>query len=84
MAKAKKVEKVNTISAMNLSDLSLEKRIEVFNKRRDEFLKTSSDELGLTENCELVFDRRGIVPRIVIIDLLAKQNENQNQPSQNQ
>lgn len=74
MAKAKKVESIVT-SGMQAKDLSLEKRVELYNKEYEKFKNDMSEQYGLTLDVELIYHPKGTMPRMVIVDLLAKKNE---------
>jgi len=58
-------------------DLSVEKRNELFIKAYQEFEKEASEKYGMRIGAQLAYSQQGIVPRLVTLDLLAK-NENQN------
>lgn len=93
MAKTKpKVEEV--IDAENVSvnepvnegtkmtDLSVQKRVELYNKERTATLQYLSEKYGIGETVQLAGYPRILVPQLVPIDLLAQapqQDGNQNQ-----
>lgn len=78
MAKAKKVEVKEAVpSPYAPTDLSLEKRVEMYSKEFDKFKSDMENTFGLRIDMELVFNPRGIVPRMVLVDLLKKENNEQ-------
>lgn len=75
MAKpAKKELKESTISA---KDLSLEKRIELYQAEFNKFKDAMGDTYGLTLDVEIVYHPKGSVPRMVLVDLLKKDVQGQ-------
>ena len=85
MAKAKllKVEEVTSgiPSGMQAKDLSLEKRMELYQADFKKFNEEMAETYGLSLATEIKYAPQAIVPRMVLVDLLKKQdgqNENPN------
>jgi hypothetical protein len=80
MGKANKKNETVEVVESNIQpkDLSIEKRCELYNKERDTALASLTEKYGLAEDIELVFNRKGIIPRVVLMDLTAKNNGEQN------
>lgn len=78
MAKAKKVEITKEIESpymgTSAKDLSIEKRVELFNSEYEKFKVDMENTFGLKIDVELVYHPKGTVPRVVLVDLL-KNNE---------
>jgi len=72
MAKAKEKE---VKSDLQIKDLPYEKRMELFNKELETFMKKESEIYGITLGVEIMWSPRGAAPRIVLLDLLAKKDE---------
>lgn len=73
MAKAEKKQlpsKKEVPTGMSAKDLSVEKREELFQEAMQTFLNEAGETYGLTIDVQLIITRRGIVPRLVYIDLL--------------
>lgn len=81
MAKAKPKSNLSgkVISSTQLKDLSVEKRVELFNKEFEDFKTHTENNFGLKIDVEIVFNKKGIIPRVVLVDLLAR-NPNAPQP----
>lgn len=60
---------------MKPTDLSLEKRQELFQAAFGEFEKVMREEFGLGLGAEIVWSPRAAVPRITMVDLLAKKED---------
>jgi hypothetical protein len=58
--------------------LSLEKRVELYQKEFDVFKEENSKKYGLVIDCEIAVLPKGIFPRMVLVDL-TKKNEQANQ-----
>lgn len=69
-------------AGMKASDLTVEKRVELFTKEFEKFNKESADTFGIRLGVELNYAPQAIVPRLTVIDLLAKKNETQNPATQ--
>lgn len=75
MAKAK-VKKENELPKdVKIIDLSPEKRGELYEKALQEFDKSCVETYGYTLDVELVFNKKGVVPRLVKLDVLTLKNE---------
>ncbi len=70
MAKAEK--KANKVQA---KDLSLEKRIELYNVDFEKFKKETADKYGLALTTEIVYTPQAAVPRLTLYDLLKDANK---------
>ncbi len=88
MAKAEKKEVKETKvvppslpGGMSAKDLSIEKRTELFNAAFQEFQKMGAETFGLKVGCQMAYLPQATVPRMVVIDLLNK-NEETKQPTQ--
>lgn len=81
MAKAQKqplpAKNVPTIEGMKASDLSPEKRIELFQVEFNKFNTEMADKFGLALGAEILATPKAIVPRIVLVDLLANKGNEQ-------
>lgn len=81
MAKAKKVEDKQEVvvkgvpSPYAASDLSLEKRVELYSAEFEKFKTDNENQFGLKIDVELAHTAKGIFPRMVLVDLLKKENE---------
>ena len=84
MAKAKILAKEETKlpGGMKASDLSVEKRVELFTAEFEKFNKESAETFGIRLGVELNYAPQAIVPRLTVIDLLKKKNETPNQATQ--
>lgn len=60
-----------------IKDLSVEKRLELFNVTFEKFQDEMKEVYGLQLGANIIWASIGAVPRIVIIDLLEKKNERQ-------
>lgn len=79
MAKVTKKEKVGGVPAgMTSKDLSLEKRVELYSTAFEEFKAKMVEEFGLALEVELLTTPRAIVPRLTLVDLQKKNEQNQN------
>ena len=79
MIEKKEDKKISAIpDGMEIKDLSVEKRIELYQKVLKDFDTEMSATFGVSLGAEIKFSPKGIVPVIVLIDLLAKKNEPQN------
>jgi hypothetical protein len=76
--KEKKTGKDAVVSTYQASDLSLEKRVELYQKEFDVFKEENSKKYGLVIDCEIAVLPKGIFPRMVLVDL-TKKNEQANQ-----
>lgn len=76
MAKAnKKNTESNVKSTLNLSDLSVEKRIEIANERFNELSLKINADLGLALDIQLAATQKGIFPRAVWVDVTAQKKQ---------
>ena len=66
---------------MKASDLSVEKRVELFTKEFEKFNKETAETFGIQLGVEIAYTPRAIVPRLTVVDLL-KKNDNQNPATQ--
>lgn len=82
MAKAKIKAKKNIPEGMTLKDLSFEKRRELFIEKFTEFNKTQDTDLGVSIGLEIAWTKQAAVPRMVLVDLLTKENENEKQQTE--
>ena len=80
MAKAKILAKEETKlpGGMKASDLSVEKRVELFTAEFEKFNKESAETFGIRLGVELNYAPQAIVPRLTVIDLLQKKNVKEN------
>lgn len=62
------------MAEMTAKDLSLEKRIELYQEAFDAFKKYAATEFGLTLDIELAGMPRAIIPRMIVVDLLKQPN----------
>lgn len=60
---------------MQAKDLSLEKRVELYGKEFDKFKSDMANQFGLNIDVEVMVHPKGIMPRMVLVDLLAKKDE---------
>lgn len=65
---------------VKIIDLSVEKRTELFIEEFDKFTKESSEVFGIGIIPELVYNTRGLVPRLAALDLLKKNEEAKKNP----
>ena len=78
MAKVTKKETVGGVPAgMTSKDLSLEKRVELYSTAFEEFKAKMVEEFGLALEVELLTTPRAIVPRLTLVDLQKKNEQNQ-------
>lgn len=70
----KKEEKV-----VEENNLTVEKRIELFIASYQKFEKESAETFGVKLGVELAYTPQAVVPRLVVMDLL-KKNENKTEP----
>ena len=80
MAKLKAKEKVEEVvgnipEGMKIIDLTVEKRMELYQQAVQKFDEEMSKTYGLSLGVELNFKASGITPKMVLVDLLAKKNE---------
>ena len=61
-----------------VKDLTLEKRIELFNISFKDFLDESGKVYGLSLGAEIVWSKRAAIPRIVIVNLLEDKDDKEN------
>jgi hypothetical protein len=82
MAKAqlKKKEEVVKEEGFKAIDLTAEKRIELFVQAYQKFEKESAETFGVKLGVEQNYLPQAIVPKLVVIDLLKK---NENKPTEN-
>lgn len=74
--KEKKKEVVGVIpDGMQAKDLSVEKRIELYQEVVKKFDAEMSQIYGLSIGVELNISTKGIFPKMVLVDLLANKNE---------
>lgn len=71
---AEKVEDGAVLSPFQPKDLSLEKRIELFQTEFNEWKDEMANKYGLSLDVELTGLPRAIVPRLVLVDLTKKQD----------
>lgn len=73
-AKLQKKEVVveDSMKGIKITDLSVEKRIELFVKSYQEFEKKGAETFGCKLGVELNYLPQAIVPKLVVIDLLKK------------
>lgn len=82
-AKLKEKEEIGGIPVgMKASDLTVEKRVELFTKEFEKFNKETSETFGIRLGVELSYAPQAIVPKLTVIDLLKKKNETPNQATQ--
>lgn len=62
-------------AGMQAKDLSIEKRTELFQALFDKFAKEAGEQFGLGLGAEIVWTPRAAVPRLVVVDLLKKDEE---------
>jgi hypothetical protein len=72
MGKANKKEVSNNLKA---KDLSVEKRVELYQAALTQFDKESIEKYGMSVGAELRITKQGIQPLLVLVDVLAQQNE---------
>lgn len=77
-AKVKEIEVLTIPEGMKASDLSQEKRIEIFQSVFDKAKEGWANDFGLALDVEIVFNPKGVVPRLVVVDLLQKKDEQKN------
>lgn len=83
MAKAKVKEEVAAVednsipSGMKAKDLSLEKRVDMYSKEFEKFKATNAEVFGLMIDVELAHLAKGIFPRMILVDLLKNQQQNE-------
>ena len=72
-----KTEKVEDAvpEGTKIIDLSPEKRGELYEEALKKFDKESVETYGFTLDVELVFNKKGVVPRMVKVDILTLKNE---------
>lgn len=80
MAKVKIKEKVEEVvgnipEGMKIIDLTVEKRMELYQQVVQKFDEEMSKTYGLSLGVELSFSPQGIKPKMILVDLLAKKNE---------
>lgn len=76
--KEKKVEG-GVPEGMSARDLSVEKRIELFQEAFVKFQKESGENLGMGLGCKIAYTPQAAIPCHTAVDLLKKQNEQTNQ-----
>lgn len=69
-AKVKTKEEVKEVGGKNLS---LEKRMELYEKDFNKFKETMSEQWGLSLGLELMYTPRGMFPRLTLVDLMKKE-----------
>jgi hypothetical protein len=74
MAKAKAKEE-GVPAGTKIIDLSAEKRGELYEEALKKFDAESVETYGYTLDVELVFNKKGVVPRMVKLDILTLRNE---------
>jgi hypothetical protein len=74
-AKLKEKEVDSVPEGMKIIDLSVEKRIELYQELLKNFDAENSKVYGVSVGVEIKFAPQGIVPRMVLVDLLANKNE---------
>ena len=62
------------------SDLSVEKRVELFTAEFEKFNKETSEQFGIALSVEIVTHPKGIVPRLTLVDLLKDKNVKKEEP----
>jgi hypothetical protein len=78
MAKAKQVTNKKLVeSGWNTNDLSSEKRTELANEALTAFIEEAKTKFSLAIDIELVFNKKGIVPRLVWVDIKPKKDGEQ-------
>lgn len=75
MAKEKNVNKKLIESGFNTNDLSLEKRMELANEQLTDFLTNVQEKMSVALDIELVFNKKGIVPRLIWVDVKSKDGQ---------
>ena len=75
-------EEVSLPTGIKASDLTVEKRVELFTKEFEKFNKETSETFGIRLGVELNYAPQAIVPRLTVIDLLQKKNEKENPATQ--
>lgn len=80
-AKLKKKEENSVPEGIKIIDLGVEKRIELYQTELRKFDDEMSKTYGVTLSVELKFNPKGIVPSIVLVDLLDKKNAKQTPPT---
>lgn len=80
MGKAKlkvKEEETKLPEGMKAKDLSVEKRVELFTKEFEKFNEETREAFGIALSVELVFNPKGVVPRLTLVDLLKQEDGRQ-------
>ena len=67
---------------MKASDLSVEKRMELYGQEVARFDKEMSETYGVSLGVELKFSPKGIIPTMVLVDLLSKKNVKNSEATQ--
>ncbi len=65
-------------SGMKASDLSVEKRVELYQKVFEKFKAETSEMFGLAIGVEIAWTPNAAVPRMVLVDLLKKKDGQEN------
>lgn len=68
-----KKEEAGIPSGMQARDLSVEKRGEIFSQNFEKFKTQNLELLGMTLDVEQAYTPKGAFPRMVMIDMLAKE-----------
>lgn len=74
----KEIVESNIPEGVNIIDLSVEKRIELYQQALTKFDQEGTKTYGVSVGVEMKFSPQGIVPRMVLVDMLKKKDENQN------
>jgi hypothetical protein len=75
---SKKAQLKTKDSEIKLTDLTIEKRTELFTKEFEKFSVSNADTLGCKIGLELAYLPQGVVPKLVVIDLLANPGDKNN------
>ncbi len=76
MAKVEKKKVESKVpEGMTAKDLSVQKRTELCQEAFNKFQKEIADDFGFGLGAEIIWTPRAAVPRIVLVDLLQKEND---------
>lgn len=86
MAKVKvkneKTEGGNLPEGVKIIDLSPEKRVELYQKELQKFDSMGVEVYGVSVGVEMVYSKSGIIPRMVLVDVLTQKKENETKATQ--
>lgn len=81
-ASNKKNKKDVVVSPFHESDLSLEKRVALYQEEFDKWKKEMADRYGLTLGVELTGYPKALVPQMVLLDLMKNKKDGQGSEKQ--